>query len=218
MELGIISEIRSGSLHDRDGRDAYYVLVGDISARGLRTESLSEGASPSKSGVAASLSEGDIVVALRGTNNAAATVPHLGIFDRPIFATLDVAIIRTDRELLPPYLTWYLNLPETQATLSFDRSGSAAPRLPLSALKALKVPLPSLDRQAMIASAAAEARRERALINQIEQSRQRLYEELLRRAAGEGPVPGGNPTRTDHHLPDRGATMKALSNPHDWKQ
>jgi hypothetical protein len=185
-------------LHDRGGTEAYYVLAGDISVSGLRTSRLTNGALPSKSGAVAALAEGDIVMALRGTSNPAAVVPSLNRFDRPIFATLDVAVVRAGDMIVATYLAWFLNHPLTQETLSSDRSGSAAPRLPLPALKALAIPLPSIERQIKIAAAAAEAQQERSLIDRIQQSRKRLLDELLRRAADNEPVPRGDSMRTKH--------------------
>lgn len=218
MALGNIAEVRSGSLLNRGGADAYYVLVADVTSQGLRTSRLANGTLPQKSGALAALTAEDVVIALRGSTNAAAVVPILEGLDRPVFATLDVAVVRPHEGISANYLAWFLNLPATQEILATSRSGSAAPRLPLTALKALNVPLPSLERQAMIAGAAAEARRERDLIENIQQSRQRLLDELLRQAADEGPAPGSNPARADYHPQSQGATGRAFSNPEDRKQ
>ncbi|MEG3152202.1 hypothetical protein U1769_20130 [Sphingomonas sp. ZT3P38] len=210
MPLSALADIRSGSLLHRDGADAYYVLVGDIVAGALRTSRLADGRLPAKSGAVAALAEHDIVVAMRGMTNAAAVVPALKAFDRPIFATLDVAVIRTGDAILPAYLSWFLNLPTTQEVLSSQRSASAAPRLPLPALKNLAVPLPTLARQAKIAAAADEGQRERNLMNKLQQSRQRLLDDLLRQAAGEVPTPIEQ-VGTDHRPSGRRAATRPFS-------
>lgn len=216
MRLSALADIRSGSLHDRSEADALYVLAGDIAQGGLRTSRLATGARPTKSDSVAALSVGDVVIALRGNVNSAAMVPDLTHLDRPVFATLDVAVIRTGPTLSASYLAWFLNLPTTQDVLATDRSGSAAPRLPLSALKELDVPLPAIARQRLIASVADSASREAWLIAQIKEARQRVLNELLRQAAEEGSAPGECPARTDHHPQRRGATMRAFSNPEEW--
>jgi len=211
MKLERFSVIRSGSLLDRRATDALYILAGDISPNSLRLSRLAEGASPAKSSTEAALVEGDVVVALRGSNNAAAVVPRVVGFDRPLFATLDIAVIRVaGQQVDPAFLSWFINLPSTQEGFSLTRSGSAAPRLPLPALKQLEVPLPGLVRQRAIAAAAAEMRLERELTEKLQQSREWLTNELLRRAAEEGSVPGSNPTRTDHYPQSRAATLRAL--------
>ena len=209
MRLEGAADVRSGSLFDRGDDSAFFVLAGDVNTRGLQTSSLSSGALPMKSGSVAALMTGDIVVALRGSTNAAAVVPPVEGLSRPVFATLDVAVVRPREGSCPEYLTWFLNLPMTQEALAVSRSGSAAPRLPLTALKALEVPLPSLKRQVMIAVAASEALQERDLIQDIQQARQRLFDELLRQAAEEGSAPGAHPTRTDHRPTGHGVTERA---------
>ena len=217
MKLADYGEVRSGSLHDRSGTGGYYVLVSDLTRRGLNNGCLAEGGVPQKSGAAAALAPGDVVVGLRGASNVAAVVPSLEFACGLIFATLDVGIVRQSYRILPAYLAWFLNRPKTQAIFSSERMGSGAPRLPLSALQELIVPVPSLKRQATIAALAADAQRESDLIENIQQARQRLLDELLRQAADEGPAPGINPARANHRSHSRGATGRALSNPEDRK-
>lgn len=212
-----MADVRSGSLLDRDGSDAFFVLAGDVTDHGLRLSRLVRGALPQKSQAVAALAADDVVIALRGSTNPAAVVPCLDGLGGPLFATLDVGVLRPEEVLCATYLAWFLNLPATQETLAASRSGSAAPRLPLSALKSLEVPLPTLERQTMIASVAAEALQERDLIQNIQQARQRLLDELLRQAADEEPAPGANPARADHRPDSRGAAGRAISNPEDRK-
>ena len=209
MRLDDVADVRSGSLFDRGDATAFFVLAGDVTSRGLRLLSLSSGALPQKSGSTAALIAGDVVIALRGSTNAAAVVPPVKGLSSPIFATLDVAVVRPKNGLHAEYLAWFLNLPATQETLAVSRSGSAAPRLPLTALKALEVPLPSLERQALIACAASEAFHEDDLVRNIQQTRQRLLDELLRQAAEEGSAPGAYPTRTDHRSTGHAVTERA---------
>lgn len=185
MKLADCGEVRSGSLHDRSGTGGYFVLVSDLTPRGLNIGSLAVGCLPQKSGAAAALAAGDVVVGLRGASNLAAVVPPLDLASGLIFATLDVGIVRKSDRVLPEYLAWFLNRPKTQAIFSSERTGSGAPRLPLSALQELVVPVPSMERQAAIAALAADAQHESDLIENIQQARQRLLDELLREAAGQ---------------------------------
>lgn len=99
---------------------------------------------------------------------------------RPVFATLDVAVIRPGRSVEPRYLTWFLNLPATRDELSFGRSGSTAPWLTLPALKGLEVPLSPLETRRAIVAVTHDAQRESALADQLGKARRRLGEELLR--------------------------------------
>lgn len=214
--IGALAEVRSGSLHDRSMDDALYVLASDISLSGLRTSSLALGSLPAKSFTAAALSRGDVLVSLRGFSNPAAVVPCLEGLDRPLFATLDVAVIKPSAALASDYLAWFLNRPSTQDLFAGDRSGSTAPRLPLSALKKLDVPLPPVDRQLIIASAAAEGAREAAILSALSLARQSLFHKLLGQAADEGSVRGDSPARTDRDLHGRSAALQAVSSPEEW--
>lgn len=216
MKLSRVAEVRSGSMLDLRDSAALFISVSDISLAGLRTSRLTEGALPPKAGPIAALSQGDIVVAMRGASNPAAVV-SISDVDRPVFATLDVAVIRSDSSVEPYYLAWFLNLPATQDALSADRSGSTAPRLTLPALKDLEVPLPPIGKQRAIVAVAHEAQRESRLIERLQKARQRLVNELLRRSAEERPVPGRRPARTDHLPQSREAAMRTSSNLDDRK-
>lgn len=187
MTVDDLADVRSGSLLNRAGTSALYVLAGSITNSALNVTSFANGVAPEKSRETASLKSGDVVVSLRGTRNPAAVAQDFDRLAKPVFATLDVAVIRLRSELHPEYLAWFLNLPETQETFAVDRSGSVAPRLPLSALRLLSVPVPPLPQQRVIAALAAEGDREVELLSQIQQSRHRLLNELLRQSAVKGP-------------------------------
>ena len=186
MIVSDVADVKSGSLLDRGGTGALYVLAGNITLDGLNLSDTATGAAPSKSGETAALRAGDIAVALRGSRNTAAVVPDVSSLEFPLFASLDVAIIRPFKPIHSPYLVWLLNDLTTHDSFELHRSGSAAPRLPLSALKSLALPLPSNAQQIHIAELAAESRREDQLIYRIQQARNRLLHQLLRNTAEKG--------------------------------
>lgn len=188
MVVSDVAHVKSGSLLDRGGTGALYVLAGNITLDGLNLSDTVKGGAPSKSRDTAALRRGDIAVALRGSRNVAAVVPDLTSLDFPLFASLDVAIIRPFELIHSPYLAWLLNDEATQESFEVHRSGSAAPRLPLSALKTFPLPLPPHLQQISIATLAAEARREDQLVYRIQQARSRLLNELLRQTAERGSI------------------------------
>jgi hypothetical protein len=187
MVVADVADVKSGSLLNRSATGALYVLAGNITLDGLSLSDAATGAAPSKSGATAALRSGDIAIALRGWRNTAAVVPDLNSLDFPLFASMDVAIIRPFKAIHSPYLAWLLNDLATQEGFALQRSGSAAPRLPLAALKALPLPMPPLQQQIIIAALATEARREDQIVHRIQQSRNRLLNELLRKTAERGP-------------------------------
>jgi hypothetical protein len=183
-ELSSIAQISSGSAVLRGGSDSRAIMVGDLDGSGQLGRELTKVGSPA-SGAGSALRFGDIVISLRGNSNNAAVVDKDDIADIPLFATLDLAILRlNDLECVSPHFvaTW-LNLPATQSNLSESREGTAAKRLPLGPLKALQIPLPSWQRQSAIVALAREVADERRVASRIAQLRTTLFNACLAEAA-----------------------------------
>jgi hypothetical protein len=180
IDISSISRIFSGSTIVRERTDSRAVMVGDLDGTGILPKVLtSVGAPPS--GAASALRTGDVVISLRGNSNNAASVAdadHCGV---PLFATLDLAVIRVDdaERINPQYLATWLNLPATQAVLAEGREGSAAKRLPLGPLKALRIPLPDKTRQQAIVELAQMAVEERCTAMRIADLRATLINQCL---------------------------------------
>ena len=197
MRLGDFAIVRSGSALTRGGETALYAVPSCVSAADVDCGMATLGCPPARGGEDARVNEGDVLVVLRGTTNLAGRVGSLEALDRPLFATLDLGVVHVaDGETLPEYVAAYLNLPRTQTALAQHRTGMGAPRLPLSALSDLDVPLPSLRRQRAFVALAAEAEAERVLQEQMIEARKRLVGELLASSLeAEEPVPGCSPAR-----------------------
>jgi hypothetical protein len=188
MKLANLADVRSGSLMDREGGDALFVMVGGISASGLDRQSMVLAAAPAKSASTAMLNGGDVVVALRGARNWASVVPDQTGSSLPLFASLDVASIRPDGRVHPAYLAWYMNSTTVQEAFEPFRTASAAPRLPLSALKELDIPLPPVAQQIAIAALGEAAQREAALTATIQKMRHRLIERQVHQLLEKDPL------------------------------
>ena len=118
-----------------------------------------------------------MLVTLRGPVNAAADLREE--LQQPVFATLDLAVLRTSNELDPGYLAWFINLPTTQTALAGRRVSSGIPRLPLAALGWLAVPLPSLEVQRRIAAITDLAREEARMTGMLIRLRTTLLQSTL---------------------------------------
>ena len=210
--LAQLGSVISGVAIERDGAGACAVMVGDLNASGVLPRELTK-VGPPKAGSDARLRAGDIVIALRGNGNFCAVVTSDLADQEPVFATLDVAVIRLADEcpVIPEYLTTYLNLPSTQLSLSQHRSGTGALRLPLAPLKELQIPVPPGDRQSAIAALNTCAIKEQALVAQLSALRTNLIHELLRQAAAEGPAKGIYPEQATTGPNGPGTTGRALS-------
>lgn len=194
FRLDELAHVLSGVATERRGENARVVMVGDLDGTGQLPSNLTK-VGPPKNGLDAQLHTGDVVISLRGNANHCAVVAATTGGDEPMFATLDVAVIRLRKgaPVNPRYLVSYINLPSTQQELSGHRSGTAALRLPLGPLKELRIPVPSADRQMSIAALNRCAIEERELTERLAALRTDLINELLRQAAAEGPAKGANP-------------------------
>lgn len=182
--LACISDIFSGSAVIRGRNDSRAVMVGDLDGNGQLPRSLTPVGAP-PSGTSAALRVGDVVISLRGNTNNAAAIDAADIEGPPLFATLDLAVIRlTDPESVSPqFIAAWLNLPATQVILAESREGSAAKRLPLGPLKALKVPVPDWHRQAAIVALARDVAEENRIATRITLLRTNLLNAYLAQAA-----------------------------------
>lgn len=182
--LQACASIFSGSAVVRGSSDSRAVMVGDLDGSGVLPRLLTRVGAP-PSGTLGGLHTGDVVISLRGNANNAAVIDSVDLEGAPLFATLDLAVIRlADPESVSPhYIATYLNLPTTQAILADSREGSAAKRLPLGPLKSLQVPIPDWQRQLAIVSLAREAAAERRLADQLARLRSTLINHCLAEAA-----------------------------------
>ncbi|HEU5070607.1 MAG TPA: restriction endonuclease subunit S [Verrucomicrobiae bacterium] len=120
---------------------------------------------------------GDVLFVGRGMRNEAATFVAEG---GNVIAAPHLFVLRTEgRVAFPDYLTWWLNLPETQEKIRAMRRGSAVPFVPMSNLAALEVPLPSIDMQNHIAGIQRLSLQEQSLMEQIRERRRALVDGLL---------------------------------------
>lgn len=184
IKLNLAAEVFSGTAVVRGGGDSLAVMVGDLDGSGILPRTLTKVGAP-PSGRASALRVGDVVISLRGNANNAASIGAADLDGFPLFATLDLAVIRlADPESISPrYIATWLNLPATQAILAESREGSAAQRLPLGPLKALQVPIPAWQRQQAIVALARDVAEERRIADRIARLRSTLINQCLAEAA-----------------------------------
>lgn len=144
-------QIRSGSVK-KPGEDALFATPRSVSRGFVRDCSFEPGKAPTRSGADAEVRVGDVLVTMRGPVNAAAPVTRT--FSKPLFAALELAVLRPSTQLDPTYLAWFINLPESQSLLAGGRTGGAVARLPLPTLQALPLIVPPINVQRQIAAIA----------------------------------------------------------------
>ncbi len=125
------------------------------------------------------LRAGDLLFRSRGRSNGAAQI----LEDiEPAVLSAPMLLIRP-RNVLPAYLCWYINAPETQVQLAALAEGTSVQMISAETLKSLDVPMPALRTQQYIALVAAAAEREQILLAQIATLRQRLTNHMLMKLA-----------------------------------
>jgi restriction endonuclease S subunit len=184
-KLGGIAEIRTGypfrgRIERVEDGNCLMVQMGDVRASSgevsdVQTNVVVPG-DPGKH----LLHYGDVLFTGRGVRNEAATfVGDAG----NVIAAPHLFVLRPKGDLaFPDYLTWFLNLPETQEKIHTIRSGSAVPFVPMAMLAELEVPLPSIEMQKRIAGMKRLSLQEQNLLGQIRERRRVLIEGLMMEA------------------------------------
>lgn len=162
--MSIFQRLRSGSVKNA-GTGALFAGSRSISQGYVDQSKLEIGEMPGRSAAEAEVMPGDVLVVMRGPINAAAafSVP----LPQPLFATLELAIVRPNEAMNAEYLAWLINQPTTQRALAEMRLGGSVERLPLAALDGLKLPIPPLDVQLAIAAIGTLAREEVQLSDRL---------------------------------------------------
>jgi restriction endonuclease S subunit len=125
------------------------------------------------------LQQGEIAVIARGDSNTAALYEA----EQPVVATSQFFVITAKRpDVLPAYLCWVINLPQSQRGL--ERSGSAIQAISKSSLLAMQIPLPPPAIQRKLISLQALWDQEDHLISQLKTNREQIlqgiYQHLIK--------------------------------------
>lgn len=122
---------------------------------------------------------GDVLMAGRGARNHAVT--FVAESDNTI-AAANLFVLRPRGSTLPDYMTWFLNLPATQARLRAKRAGSSVLFVPLTELGDLEIPVPSLETQNRIVEIYKLSLQEVELLARIQTRRRTLVDAMLHEA------------------------------------
>lgn len=123
------------------------------------------------------LKKGDVLFAAKGSKNFAAWYENDKM---PAVASTSFFVIRLiDNNVLPGYLTWFLNHPSTQTLLKGQARGSSIASISKAVLSELEIPIPSIQKQELILRIFKLRNRERTLKQQIENFREIEIQNLL---------------------------------------
>lgn len=125
------------------------------------------------------LRPGDILFAARGQRNYAALIDD-GLKERIALAAPQFFVIRLNQpDILPEYLTWFLNQSIAQRYFLSHAEGSTTPSIRRQVLEVTPVILPSLKQQKIIIELAKTINKEKQLANKIIANGEQLMQSLL---------------------------------------
>ena len=126
------------------------------------------------------LKNGDIIFAAKGTKNFAALYESKNL---PAVASTSFFVIRINEDfqtnVLPEYLTWYLNSALSQNYLKSQAVGSSIVSISKSVIDELELSIPDLDTQKAILRIAHLRKAERKLQQQIEMLREKQIQQQI---------------------------------------
>lgn len=181
LELKKIAIVLSGiAVRDTKNGPASYMRLSDLSElKAGRRPTLVKGEAPDVAR-ALIIEEGDLIIGARGatTDVCVASDTVSGAF-----ISLDLYLVRPNRKIVnPQYLAAFLELPSTQALLLVGKQGSGLARLPKDVLEKMKIPLPPMGGQQLIAGLALSFEEEGKLLKKLTDLNSMLGRETIARA------------------------------------
>ncbi len=122
---------------------------------------------------------GDILYAAKGTKNFATLYEAKNI---PAVASTSFFVIRIEssiENIMPAYLVWFINHPDTQALIKKQAMGSSIASISKGVLEELEISIPTLETQKLILNIASLREKENALKTQIELLKEKQIQHLI---------------------------------------
>ena len=126
------------------------------------------------------LHKGDVLFIAKGTKNIAAVYENNNL---PAVASTSFFVLRLLREgILPEYLAWFINQPDTQRFLKGSALGSSMVSISKAALEQLEISIPDMETQKAILRIMQLRNLEKMLKQQIEILKEKLIQKQINKA------------------------------------
>lgn len=123
------------------------------------------------------LKDGDVLFAAKGSKNFAAVYEYHNL---PSVASTSFFVIRLTNEMvIPGYLSWFLNNPQTQTLLKGQARGSSIPSISKQVLENLEITVPSIEKQKAILQITKLRNIEKTLKIEIEMLREKEIQQQI---------------------------------------
>jgi len=123
------------------------------------------------------LNPGDILFAAKGSNNFAAV--YLKEYPKAVASTSFFIIKSNDKNILPEYLAWYINSPQTLELLKNFATGTSITSISKSVLEDLEIPVPDIEKQKLILTIYQLRNKEKNIKKQIETLREQQIQQQI---------------------------------------
>ena len=174
--------INRGKIHPRDDGTCLLLQAKDVDGDHLsyRTDALVR-FSPKLSGKDWFLKPGDILFMSRGSRNFSVLIDKLP--DSVLAAACFFIIRISDSEILPEYLSWYLNQKPVEEYLQrFSGRGVHMPVVRRAVLESIDIPLPPISTQLKVSEINKLLQKEMALYKKLAENRKNLVTGICLRA------------------------------------
>lgn len=176
-DLCDIVRIKSGVFAKSDTNpDLYYIQSTDFNKQREWNKNLNLVLTNSSKFSNHILEIGDILFAAKGRDLFA--VVYDGKFQPAVASTTFLVLQVQSKMIMPEYLVWFINHPQTQKLLWSFARGSAIPSISKATLEKIKVPLPELSKQISILELYKLQQKEKRIRKQIGKLRQEYINEL----------------------------------------
>ncbi len=123
------------------------------------------------------LKDGDVLFAAKGTKNFAAVFEN---HNEPSVASTSFFVLRLiDKNVLPQYLAWFLNIHTTQTLLKGQAIGTSIPSISKQVLGNLEIAVPDMETQKAILQITKLRNKEKSLKQKIETLREKQIQQQI---------------------------------------
>jgi len=165
-----------GKIHNENGADAAIIQLKDINYSLNTINHLSTFIDGKKFKSHHFLEAGDILFVAKGYRNIAVLYNSN---KKAIASSVFFIMTIRNRKLLPEYLMWFLNNKKTQAFFEKMKSGTSTQNIKKEILENLKIKLPSVSKQNLIAKYNELCKREYIITKKIINKKKALNEQLM---------------------------------------
>lgn len=179
LQIKDITSIQSGIyLKEILEGDAIYLQIKDFEDGQLAAKHLRKTVIVSEKSTKHLLEEGDLLFAAKGTSNFC--VKYTAEIGNAAASSAFFVLKVNNNIVLPDFLAWFLNLPDTLALLRSQAVGTGTPSITKRMLEELSLNLPEIQTQKKIVEFSYLQKRESELFVEISQKRILLNNTLLK--------------------------------------